>query len=373
MTSTDLVPTGPGSLARWVSVLVPASQLAERIADTDFVPKAMRGKPEAVTAAIMYGDEIGVGPMQALASISVVEGRPQPSAELMRGLILRAGHTITVHTLTGEVCRVSGLRAGSPEQDRVTIEWNLAMARAAGLLSKLNWRNYPRAMLLARATGDLARLLFPDVVKGLGHFGDDSETVEGVESWANAIPDDTPVAPATTRVSRRPRLPSPGHLPLATPEHPAPDGTVDVPLPEVVPDGPPEQVDPEPWKGAEDAPGSPPAAQDTQPGVTTPDQGGEAATAPSEAPTRRDPNRPIGPGLHRGLMAAFTAVAPDHDHDLRVALASAILATKIETTKTLTAAQALTLTRILNDIQTGAVAWSRDESGTVTLERVRES
>jgi hypothetical protein len=354
---SELVPTGPGTLARWTAVLVPASQLAERIAGTEFVPTAMRGKPDVVTAAIMYGDEIGVGPMQALAGIHVVEGRPQPSAELMRALIMRAGHALTVHTLSGEVCRLSGLRAGAPESDRVVVEWNLSMARAAGLVNKKNWREYPRAMLLARATGDLARLLFPDIVKGLGHFGDDQETVESMDSWARQVPDDTPpAAPATTRIERRPRrprIPEPGHVPVATPDAPAPDGSVDVPLPlpESIPDATPEVVDPTPWTPP---PEPPPVAPDPEP---LPDS----------------PSPKIGPGLHRGLMAAFSAVAPDHDHDLRVDLASAILARPVSSTKEVTAREGLTLTRILNDIQTGAVAWSRDDAGVVALERVRET
>src|SRR3954471_9372796 len=91
----------PPHISRWVEILAPARQLAEVLADTEFVPKAMRGKPDAVTAAIMYGDELGLGPMQALAGMDVVEGKPRPSTELARALILRDGHTLTVHDATG--------------------------------------------------------------------------------------------------------------------------------------------------------------------------------------------------------------------------------------------------------------------------------
>lgn len=370
---SELVPTGPGALARWAAVLVPAAQLAERIAGTEFVPAAMRGKPDVVVAAIMYGDEIGVGPMQALASIHVVDGRPQPSAELMRALIMRAGHSITVHTLSGELCRISGLRAGAPESDRVLVEWNLAMSRAAGLANKKNWREYPRAMLLARATGDLARMLFPDVVKGLGYFGDDNETAEALDTWARQVPDTGEKDPnATTRVERRPRrprLPAPPRGPVATPEAPAPDGSVDVPLPEIVPEGAPEHADPEPWRGESmettgvDDVGAP-IRVPVAPPVPVPPGPGDKANPPDSGPK-------IGPGLHRGLMAAFSAVQPDHDHDFRVAMASAILARPVESTKEIGARDGLTMTRILNDIQTGAVAWSQDTAGVITLERVR--
>ena len=57
------------------------------------------------------------------------------------------------------------------------------MARAAGLTSKPGtaWRNYPRAMLLARASADVCRMMFPDVVKGLGRIPD--EAPEIADDW----------------------------------------------------------------------------------------------------------------------------------------------------------------------------------------------
>ena len=63
--STDLeryvAPPPPVRLPTF-EVMGPAIELAAQVANTDFVPKALRGKPEAVVAAILQGHELGIEP-----------------------------------------------------------------------------------------------------------------------------------------------------------------------------------------------------------------------------------------------------------------------------------------------------------------------
>ena len=76
-----MTPNGLSPLSE--QVLTPAIDLADRISRTEFVPKPMQGRPEAVLAAILTGHELGVGPMVALANIDVIEGRPAIRSHLM--------------------------------------------------------------------------------------------------------------------------------------------------------------------------------------------------------------------------------------------------------------------------------------------------
>ena len=358
-----LAPLGDAtSLTRWATMLAPARQLAEIVSGTEFVPAALRGNPDAVCAAIMYGDEIGVGPMQALAGIHVVDGRPQPSAELARALILAAGHTITVHTSTDQLCKVSGLRAGAPEASRTYGEWSLDDARRAGLLRRQAWQQYPRAMLLARATGELARQAFPDAVKGLGHIAEDAADLP--DAW---LVDERPAepAPATKTVRRRKPRAIAGQ-PVET-----------MPLPEAVPDGEPEPGHPaDPWKASLD-----PWAHDgdQSPGVPAagaPPDSPAVPHAPQVAPTEpsSEPQASAVPdSLRKSLMAAASrlGIDPTADRAMRLALWSALMARPITTTHDLSRPEALTLLRRMNDCEPGAVEWDYSvETGAVTLRHI---
>lgn len=146
--------------------LIPsAAALADRIARTDFVPDGLRGKPEAVMAAMLKGHEVGMAPMQALSHIHVIKGKVGISAEGQRGLVLAAGHSIRVKKLDPTTCTLIGTRRG--ESDGTEITYTLDEAKRAGIARGNNWTNHPTDMLLARATTRLCRAVFPDVTGGL--------------------------------------------------------------------------------------------------------------------------------------------------------------------------------------------------------------
>lgn len=190
-------------LPDWVALLEPVARLAHGIASTDFVPSGVRGRPGAVAAAILYGHELGLGPMVSLAGIDIVDGRPQPSSEMMRSLILRRGHRLLVTEATGVKATVVGRRVDTG--DSLTITWTLDMAEKAGLAGKDNWRKYPRAMLVARASADVARMLFPDVIGGLT-LPDDADQVAVAQDGGDVAAQQAlaPAQPATRTRTRRP-------------------------------------------------------------------------------------------------------------------------------------------------------------------------
>lgn len=154
-------------------------KLSQRIANTPFVPKGLQGKPESVLACVLYGAELGLGPMQSLNSIHVIEGRTAMSPELMRAMVARHGHRIDVIENSNTVCEVKGIRADTGST--ATVRWTMEDARMAGLVGKNNWKTYPRAMLLARATSELCRIVFPDIIAGLSYTPEEVASIEGVE------------------------------------------------------------------------------------------------------------------------------------------------------------------------------------------------
>ena len=319
-----------GHLTGWGTDLVVAAQIAERVAGTEFVPTVMRGKPDVVVAAILYGAELGIDPMTALQSIHVVEGRPAPSAELMRALIFHAGHSLTVHEMTGTRCRVSGLRAGRPESERTPVEWTLDMARAAGLLGRTNWQRYPRSMLLARATSDLARMIFPDVIKGLGYIAEDDPSAEALASWGppEALADPEPKQPRKAlQRARKPQRTTPvedaGELPPVAPP---------------LADPPPAEV--------------PPVAQPLETAAPSEDQ--QLPLPEPGPPEPPPPGKFIAPGPLRALQAGLTRqLGTVATREEKHQLLEAILGRSVDTAKTLTRAEGIRALDWLGRLNTG--------------------
>jgi len=239
---------GNGRVEReWIALLEPAAALANQVAGSAFVPTAMRNNPAVIVAAILYGDELGLGPMQSLAKINVIEGKPSLSAEAQRALILADGHELWVEESTATRVTISGRRRDSERTSSVT--WTLDDAKRANLAGKQNWRLYPRQMLMARATADLARAIFADVIGGLAA----TEEIEDVDPLALG---EVVEAPAEKKTTRRRRTTTNKPPALVAPADAEVEGAGETPSSPDLPPLPDEPADRlvEPDRGAGDKP-----------------------------------------------------------------------------------------------------------------------
>lgn len=193
-------------LGEWAASADAAFRVAQRLVDSSFVPQQFRGKPVEATAAILAGSEVGLQPMAALKSFDVIQGTAAPRAITLRAIVQSYGHEMVLLESTNTRCRMKGLRRGSSEWQTVT--WTIDRAKDLGLTGKDNWRKQPAAMLMARATSELARLIAADAILGIGYTSE--EVADGAQGDVPLAvePDPQGEAPASTpgrRVLSRPR------------------------------------------------------------------------------------------------------------------------------------------------------------------------
>lgn len=151
-----------------------AMRFAELLADSSMVPRDFQGKPGNVLVAVQWGQEIGLGPMQALQNIAVIGGRPALWGDAVLALVRAHPQFVSIEEgIDGEGdaqfgwCDLARLRRdGSVEQIRR--EFSVADAKRAKLWTKAGpWTEYPQRMLMLRARGWAVRDLFTDALRGL--------------------------------------------------------------------------------------------------------------------------------------------------------------------------------------------------------------
>ena len=155
--STDIALRAPAEITEkmeWSRALAPSSLL----------PKQYQGNPANLLFAVEYADALGIERINAITSIHVIDGKPSASADLIAGLVRRAGHRLRI---TGDdtYAKAVILRADDPEFEYEAL-WTIDRARTAGLAGKSVWKNYPAAMLRSRAITEGARRAASDVRLG---------------------------------------------------------------------------------------------------------------------------------------------------------------------------------------------------------------
>lgn len=205
------------SLMEWAQELGAAHQLGTALCSTEFVPASFRGKPEAAAAAILAGKSLGLDPMNALANIFVVSGRPSMYARTMAALVMQAGHTIRRIEATEQRVIYEGKRKGDTTFTRV--EWTIARAQKAGYTSNKKYQTDPIGMLTAKCQAEICRVIAPDVLTGIAATS--VEEVELDDLGETGASTATETLKAKRTVTRKQQAPAP-ELPAAVHDAPEP-------------------------------------------------------------------------------------------------------------------------------------------------------
>ena len=148
-----------------------AERFSQMLAKSSMVPKDFQNRPENVLVAVQWGREIGLGPLQALQNIAVINGRPSIWGDAMLALVRGSGLCAGVsETIEGEGDRMVArcVVKRTDDANEVSSVFSVEDAKKAGLWGKAGpWQQYSRRMLQLRARGFALRDAFPDVLRGV--------------------------------------------------------------------------------------------------------------------------------------------------------------------------------------------------------------
>lgn len=277
-----------------------ASQLAGAMVRTTMVPKRFFGKPGDATAAILYGAEIGLNPIQSLQRVVAIHGMPTLEARTMVGLLKARGYKIRTVEQSDEQVTVEG---EAPNGETSTSTWTIERAIKAryvpipasqdslrrpdvdddwetvtktwdgrtkkSVVGNMKYITDPQAMLKAKAQAEVCRDLAPEVLMGISYTREDLES-EPQDQFDNRAD----VGPAPSN-------------PVTLGEIFADEVPLDTPVSAEDPDNPTDNPRPaaEQATAPQDAPAtdSGQVAPETPAGAVTEDQG-DGAVEPAPAP-----------------------------------------------------------------------------------------
>lgn len=215
-----LAPTPTPGFSYITAGLQERADYIARLAPSTILPTAYRGNAANAFVAAETGAALGLEPLQALASIAVINGRATLSSDLMAAVIRRAGHTLRIVENNPESVTATLIRADDKKFE-FTVTWDKDKAAKAGLWGQRGpWSQYPTQMLRARAITEVARQGASEALMGMIYSPEDfgatiTDTGEVIEAEiVNEAPAPAKPAPAAK--------PKPTAKPAAAPSQPAP-------------------------------------------------------------------------------------------------------------------------------------------------------
>lgn len=201
---------------------------AKALAESTILPRQYAGNPGSVLWALEFGRGLGLDVITTIQSVHIIQNKATMSADLMASLCRRAGHRMRV---SGDETRAQVVifRADDPEF-AFDVTWTMDRAKQAQLTNKDTWKQYPAAMLRARAISECVRMACPEVLHG---------AIYTPEERGAAIDEDGMPVDAPTQAVQVRRAPEPTSA-LPTAPQPPVSQDEDVTEAEVVNDPAPE-------------------------------------------------------------------------------------------------------------------------------------
>lgn len=172
LTKDDARAMGMPTGTEWKAMLAMGMDLV----GTGFLPKSITSKEQAA-AIMLKGMELRVPPMQALANIVMVQGKPSVGSELMLALIYRdhGKQALRVKNTDAKSCTVEYRIDGWDGTQ--TLTYTIEDAKNANLVKPGPWQQYPAVMLRWRAISQVAKMAFPETIGGMYTPGELGENV----------------------------------------------------------------------------------------------------------------------------------------------------------------------------------------------------
>jgi hypothetical protein len=153
--------------------------------------------PAKAIVKILYGAELGIGPVASMMSIYIVEGKPAPSAVLLAAMVKRSRrYDYRVKQTDAHAAVIEFFQNG---ETLGLSSFTIQEAATAQLANRDNWKKYPKAMLFNRAMSQGVRMYCPDLFGGAPVY-DAEELGAVVDADGDVVGSVPPLPPASPTI-----------------------------------------------------------------------------------------------------------------------------------------------------------------------------
>lgn len=153
-------------------------QFANAVYQGSLLPRDYRGNAANVVIAVNLGQSMGLSPAESLYRISVIQGKPTASAELIAAQVRKAGHKLRIKKDERAMSVTATIVRQDDPDYPISVTRDMEWAKRMGLSGKDNYRKQPMTMLTWRAITAVAREACPEALYGVAYTPDEMHDMD---------------------------------------------------------------------------------------------------------------------------------------------------------------------------------------------------